>query len=134
MATINYNLNSMKLKDLELLTEIDDGEMALTVVLHNESMKCPRCESTQISKKSSHHGKHNYICKYCKRQFVEFYDTKGYSDDAKRLCVRMYLDGMSLRGIERVTGINHNTIINWVRQIAPALSDMPESNEISEVT
>lgn len=28
----------------------------------------------------------------------------------------MYKDGMALRGIERVTGVCHNTVINWVRQ------------------
>jgi AraC-like DNA-binding protein len=38
------------------------------------------------------------------------------------------------RGIERVTGINHNTIINWVRLAGLALPDAPEADEISEVT
>jgi transposase-like protein len=28
----------------------------------------------------------------------------------------MYLNGMGNRWIERVTGINHNTIINWVKK------------------
>ena len=97
-------------------------------------MKCPRCESTQISKNGHHHGKQNYVCKHCGRQFVESYSRQGYSDDAKQLCLKMYLNGMGFRGIERVTGINHNTIINWVRQAGITLPDAPDSDEIPEST
>lgn len=46
----------------------------------------------------------------------------------------MYLNGMGFRAIERGTGINHNTIINWVRQAGKTLPDAPESQEIPEVT
>jgi hypothetical protein len=46
----------------------------------------------------------------------------------------MYLNGMGFRGIERVTGINHNTIINWVRIAALALPELPEGDEIPEIT
>ena len=41
---------------------------------------------------------------------------------------------MGFRGIERVTGINHNTIINWVRQAGITLPDAPDSDEIPEST
>jgi transposase-like protein len=42
----------------------------------------------------------------------------------------MSLNGMGFRGIERVTGINHNSVINWVRQAEAVL---PEENyEIPE--
>ncbi len=42
----------------------------------------------------------------------------------------MSLNGMGFRAIERVTGINHNSVLNWVRQAAAA---MPEENyEIPE--
>ena len=40
---------------------------------------------------------------------------------------------MGFRGIERVTRINHNTIINWVREAGLSLPDAPESDE-PEVT
>jgi len=46
----------------------------------------------------------------------------------------MYLNGMGFRGIERVTGINHNTIINWVRIADLALPELPEGDEIPEIT
>ena len=35
-----------------------------------------------------------------------------YSREVKQLCLKMYVNGMGFRAIERVIGINHNTIIN----------------------
>jgi len=97
-------------------------------------MKCPKCQSTQTSKNGRHHGKHNYIYQHCDLQFVELCDTKGYSDDVKRIYLRMYVNNMGFRGIERVTGIHTNTIINWVRKAGFSLPDTPESFEIPEIT
>lgn len=45
----------------------------------------------------------------------------------------MYLNGMGFRAIERVTGVNHNTVINWVRQACFHLPDFPEASEIPEI-
>ncbi len=41
---------------------------------------------------------------------------------------------MGFRSIERVTGINHNTIINWVKQIGLSLPDVSASNQVPEIT
>ena len=36
-------------------------------------------------------------------------------DDVKQLCIKMYLNGMGLRGIDRVTDIHHTTVMHWIR-------------------
>ncbi|MBW4582571.1 MAG: hypothetical protein KME42_23620 [Tildeniella nuda ZEHNDER 1965/U140] len=92
-------------------------------------MKCPRCESLQISKNGHHRGKQNYICKQCGRQFIETYSLRGYSNDAKKICLKMRANGMGYRAIERETGISHNTVINWVRAANGALVDEAEAEE-----
>jgi len=46
----------------------------------------------------------------------------------------MYLNGMGLRGIERVTGIHHTSVMHWIREAGHSLTDAPESEEIPEVT
>lgn len=33
----------------------------------------------------------------------------------------------------RLTGVNHNTVINWVKEVAEKLPDAPEHSEIPEV-
>lgn len=61
------------------------------------------------------------------RQFLESYRPWSYSNDVKQLCMKMYLNGMGLRAIERVTQIHHTTLIHWIRQAGINLPDVPES-------
>ena len=35
----------------------------------------------------------------------------------------MYVNGIGFRAIERLTGVNHNTVINWVKEVALKLPD-----------
>ena len=46
----------------------------------------------------------------------------------------MYLNGMGLRGIERVTEIHHTTVMHWVTDAGLKLPDAPEADEIPEIT
>ena len=97
-------------------------------------MQCPRCASTHIRKNGQQRGKQNYICVQCKRQFIEFYDQKGYTEDIKRECLEMYVNGLGFRAIERVKKVHHTTVINWVKEVGMALTDTPDRSEIPEVT
>lgn len=51
----------------------------------------------------------------------------------------MYVNGMGFRGIERVTGIHHTTVITWVKQVGEQLPDAyspdtsPEVGELDEL-
>lgn len=51
----------------------------------------------------------------------------------------MYLNGMGFRGIERVTGVHHTSIINWVKQVGDLLPNaydpevVPEVGELDEL-
>lgn len=79
-------------------------------------IKCPSCRSEQFQKNGHRDGKQNYRCKNCSRQYVEAYVPKGYSEDTKQICIKMYRAGLKLREIERLTGISHGTIYNWIKQ------------------
>ena len=85
-------------------------------------------------------GKQNHICVDCDRQFVGNPQKKrGYSDEIRKICFKMYLNGMGFRGIERVTGVHHTTVINWVKQVGELLPDAydpevtPEVGELDEL-
>ena len=51
----------------------------------------------------------------------------------------MYVNGMGFRGIERVKGVHHTTVINWVKQAGALLPDAyapettPEIGELDEL-
>jgi transposase-like protein len=45
----------------------------------------------------------------------------------------MYVNGIGFYTIECLPGVNHNTVINWVKEVALKLPDAPEHSEIPEV-
>ena len=102
-------------------------------------MKCPECSSEHIRKNGHRQHKQNYICVECRRQFLNEYEPKGYSDDVKRLCLKMYVNGMGVRGISRVTDIAHTTILNWIAQSGELLPERydpfqnPQVGELDEL-
>ncbi len=60
-------------------------------------MQCPEYQSTHINKNGHKKGKQNYICVSCKRQFVNDYQSqRGYSEEVKRECLKMYVNGTGL--------------------------------------
>jgi insertion element IS1 protein InsB len=94
-------------------------------------MQCPECKSTHINKNGHKKGKQNYICIKGKRQFIDDYQPqKGYPEEVKRECLKMYVNGMGFRAIERVKNVHHTTIINWVKEAGKLLPDCydPETN------
>ena len=97
-------------------------------------MKCPNCQSDQIRKNGHRRGKQNYQCKSCGRQFITNYSPKGYPTSTREHCLKMYVNGAGFRAIERITGINHNTIIRWVKKVALELPLAPTPQEIPEIT
>lgn len=97
-------------------------------------MECPECQSSHIRKNGRRRGKQNHICVDCGRQFVEDPQTyRGYSDEVRQECLKMYTNGSGFRAIERVTGVHHTTVINWVRQVGELLPDSYDPEVIPEV-
>lgn len=96
-------------------------------------MECPTCQSQTICKNGYHRGKQRYKCSTCGRQFVESYSPKGYSESIQELCLKMYLNDSGFRAIERVIGVHHTTVINWVKKVAEGLPDAPYIEEIPEI-
>jgi transposase-like protein len=70
----------------------------------------------------------------CRRQFIDVYTApKGYSDEVRATCLKMDVNGMGFRGIERVTGVHHTTVIHWVRQVGERLPDAYDPETTPEV-
>lgn len=97
-------------------------------------MECPECKSTHIRKNGKRKGKQNHICVQCGRQFINQYESqRGYSESIKRDCLKMYVNGMGLRGIKRVKGVHHTTVMNWIKQVGKLLPDVYDPEVIPEV-
>lgn len=97
-------------------------------------MECPECHSTHIRKNGTKKGKQNHICVNCRRQFVDSTQTpRGYSETVKRECLKMYVNGMGFRAIERVKGVHHTTLITWVKQVGERLPNAYVPDQIPVV-
>ena len=97
-------------------------------------MQCPECGATHIRKNGKRKGKQNHICVACGRQFIDAYDPhRGYSDEFRRECIKMYVNGSGFRAIERVKGVHHTTVITWVKQVGLLLPDAYEPETTPEV-
>jgi transposase-like protein len=103
-------------------------------------MKCPECLGSHINKNGHKKGKQNYICVDCGRQFIDSYaSSRGYSKEVKQICLKMYVNGMGFRAIERVTGVHNTTVMDWVKQVGELLPDsyapepIPAVGELDEL-
>lgn len=80
-------------------------------------MKCPRCHSKDIIKNGSiHNKKQNFMCKTCKRQFVENPTNKRIPQETWELVDKLLLEKIPLAGIIRVTGISESSLQNYVNK------------------
>ncbi len=100
--------------------------------LHDREIKCPRCNSDQISKNGCRGRKQNHICQECNFQFVESGFGQGYSSEIRRHCLNLHVNGLGFRAIARMTGVSATTVTQWVKQATTPLSEAPESKEYLE--
>jgi insertion element IS1 protein InsB len=96
-------------------------------------MNCPKCHSNYIGKNGHRRGKQNSQCSNCGRQFIESSSEVGYSKKVKEEGLTLYLNSNGFRAIERITRVNHNTVIRWVKQAANQLPDRKSESRIPQV-
>ncbi len=77
---------------------------------------CPNCNSNDYVKSGIINNRQRYKCKSCNYFFTvnkigkkidEYYVTKA---------LQLYLEGLTYREIERILGISHVSIMNWVKK------------------
>src|SRR5436190_10379834 len=85
-------------------------------------------ETTQERPKCPYCGQHNYVtkagtnrtgsqrmrCHSCRRYFTPNPKPMGYEQATREMAVRLYLEGMSFRGVGKVLSVHYLSVINWV--------------------
>jgi hypothetical protein len=77
---------------------------------------CPKCDSENISKNGVINGKQRYKCRACNYNFTV--EKIGKSIDSYYVvkALQLYIEGVSYREIERLLGISHVSVMNWVKK------------------
>ena len=77
---------------------------------------CPNCNSESIIKSGIIKHRQRYKCKDCNYFFTVNKLGKKIDDYYVNKALQLYLEGLSYREIERILGISHVSIINWVKK------------------
>lgn len=97
-------------------------------------IQCTNCSSDQWVKNGrSRHGHQRYRCKSCSATFGAL-DHRLVSPELKESALQHYAEGVGLRATERLVGVSHNSVMNWVKQeIAGKALAKVDASEISYV-
>lgn len=79
-------------------------------------MQCPNCQSDKCIKSGIVKGKQRYKCKQCGYNFTVLKQGKQIDDYYVNKALQLYLEGLSYREIERLLGVSHVSVGNWVRK------------------
>lgn len=76
---------------------------------------CPKCNETKIVKSGIINERQRFQCKSCNYYFTV--DKLGKKIDEYYVikALQLYLEGLSYREIERIIGVSHVSVSNWVK-------------------
>jgi len=80
-------------------------------------MICPRCNSGNIVKNgNTAYGKPKFMCKDCRKQFVENPDDRKITDEKKALTDKLLSEKVPLAGICRAVGVSQRWLRSYVNE------------------
>lgn len=80
-----------------------------------EILSCPKCQNDHIVKSGIINRKQRYLCKNCNYFFTVNKIGKKIDNYYVTKVLQLYLEGLSYREIERIIGVSHVTISNWIK-------------------
>lgn len=105
----------------------------------NGGMKCRHCGSEQVVQNGlSRHGQQRWLCRACHRTCGEK-DGRRVDPGKRKEALAHYLEGIGLRATERLVGMSHTAVMNWVleevagkvlAQVPPTEVEWVEADEL----
>lgn len=80
-----------------------------------EKPSCPKCQNSNIVKSGVIKDRQRYLCKTCSYYFTVNKLGKKIDNYYVTKALQLYLEGLSYREIERIIGVSHVSISNWVK-------------------
>ena len=77
---------------------------------------CPNCGSEDYVKSGIIKDRQRFKCKKCNYYFTVNKIGKQIDSYYVNKALQLYLEGLSYREIERILGVSHVSIINWVKK------------------
>ena len=77
---------------------------------------CPNCGSDSYIKSGIVNDRQRYKCKSCGYYFTVNKLGKQIDDYYVNKALQLYLEGLTYREIERILGVSHVSVMNWVKK------------------
>lgn len=77
---------------------------------------CPRCKGEDVVKSGIVKGRQRYRCKPCNYFFTVLKEGKSIDPYYVIKALQLYMEGLTYREIERILGISHVSVMNWVQK------------------
>jgi hypothetical protein len=82
--------------------------------------QCPECASFERHKDGMAHGMQRWKCKECGCRYTKS-TKRGHPPETKRLAIKLYLEGLGFRAIERILKVSNVAVLKWVKNAAAQL-------------
>ena len=87
---------------------------------------CPKCQSENLTKSGVINGRQRFRCKNCNYSFTVLKAGKQIDTYYIIKAIQLYIEGVTYREIERILGISHVTVMNWVKKYNIKAPDNPD--------
>jgi transposase-like protein len=88
--------------------------------------KCPKCNHPDTVRNGIINERQRFRCKQCAYNFTVKKLGKGISSYYVIKALQLYIEGVSYREIERLLGVSHVSVMNWVKKYQ---INVPENND-----
>ena len=82
-----------------------------------KQIACPKCQSQQVIKSGVITERQRFRCKQCGYSFTVLKKGKNIDPYYVIKALQLYMEGVTLRENERILGISHVSVMNWVKNI-----------------
>lgn len=85
----------------------------------SDSKICPSCNSKHVIKNGfTANKKQQFICKSCKKRFIDFYTYKAYNHWVNKSIIQFTKEGLGIRSTARILKISTTTLLKRIITIA----------------
>ncbi|MFM2359205.1 MAG: hypothetical protein RLY16_1198 [Bacteroidota bacterium] len=81
-----------------------------------KQIACPRCHGEELIKSGVVKERQRFKCKKCQYSFTVLKEGKNIDPYYVIKALQLYLEGITFREIERILGISHVSVMNWVKK------------------
>jgi len=94
---------------------------------------CPYCQSQdrQVKAGKNDSGSQRWQCQQCRHKYTPEPREHGYPDAVRQQAVKMSVDGINYRRIARFLGVDHKTVMHWVKAHTDQLPPAPVPHDLN---